>query len=57
MSPLTGKTPEEEQREADLLKGIELIPLCRVPRCEKIEGHDGEHGPTKFNMSPLVVRG
>jgi hypothetical protein len=31
-----------------------LVPLCSVRRCEKVAGHDGEHGPVRFTFERLT---
>lgn len=43
----TRPVPPEEQAMMERLAG-KLIPLCSVPRCEKLRGHDGEHGPVRL---------
>lgn len=31
----------------------QMIPLCRVPGCQQLEGHTTAHGPIRFAMTPI----
>lgn len=48
--------PDADQVEPpEIMDGVVLIPLCRTPGCDRLEGHDGEHGPVTFNMERAIV--
>lgn len=44
----------EELEVLEKLKG-KMIPLCSVPRCEKIAGHEGDHGPVRLNLERVTA--